>query len=202
MDNKQEIVIIGGGAAGCFMAILMAKRGYHVNIYETSTKEQIINLASKRSFNMTLYGYAEQILKETGLWKCLEPNLLMLKGSMTQFNRDSKPIFTQADIPYYTISRAHLTQTLLQETERNSLISIHYHTTLVSINRQEKTIIVSNLHSKKNTVIHCDVILGADGVNSLVRPFLQQGQKTSHLQKYGEWEYKQFIITEEQAKKN
>jgi len=46
-----------------------------------------------------------------------------------------------------------------------------------------------------------DVLIGADGANSLVRAFIQQGQHTDHQQEYAAWSYKQFTLSVEMVEK-
>src|SRR5260221_1934260 len=93
-DNKKAITIIGAGLGGCFLALLLAKRGYQVKLYERLPKEDICDTASKRSYNITIYGYAIQKLKEEKLWTYIEPHLLPLAGSQTQIRNNTKPIYS------------------------------------------------------------------------------------------------------------
>jgi kynurenine 3-monooxygenase len=202
--KKQTITIIGAGITGCFLAILLAKRGYSVDIYERLSYDEMLHGTENKSFNITFYGYAVQALKKLDLWKVIEPQVITLKGSLTQVTKYAPPIFSQFDdktMPYYTVSRLKLLNTLLAQAMLYPQISFHFATSLLSINRQDKTILVENRQSHKVSNIVCEVVFGADGANSLVRGFLQQGQESQHSQEYATWNYKQITITKDVAMK-
>jgi len=202
--KNKKIAIVGCGLAGSFLAVLLANRGYKVTIYDRFSQEEITKESSKRSYNIILYGYALELLKEAGLWEVVHPYLFELKGSITHIPYASQRIKNITDskkMPYYIISRARLAGILLEQAARHKLVSIHYQTILQSINRHDKTIIMQNDKTKKQGIISCDVVIGADGTNSLTRTFLQLGQQTNHVQEYAEWVYKQFLLSPKTVEK-
>src|SRR5579859_6827888 len=145
--KKSTFTIVGAGLAGCFMAILLAKRGYNVVIYERFSKDELLNNSSKRSFNITFYAYAVYAFKEAGLWNIIEPLLIPLKGSLTQVKPRAKPIFYKfgyKHIIYYCVERANLSKTLIQQASLSPLITFHFATSVLLINRQDKTMLVKN----------------------------------------------------------
>jgi kynurenine 3-monooxygenase len=92
-------------------------------------------------------------------------------------------------------------EVLVKEAQKNPQITFHFETELISIDRYEHTMSVKNIKSNKQVTVKCDVIFGADGVNSKVRGFLQHGQASKHIQEYASWGYKQIEINKEFAEK-
>ncbi len=202
--QKPPITLIGAGLAGCFLAILLAKRGYKVEIYERASQADITDIASKRSFNITIYGYAVQVLKEAGLWDVISPNILTLKGSYTQVRKNAEPIYAAMDeekTPYYSVQRARLLEILVRQAMKHPLITIHFDTSLLAIDRYEKTMVIRNDKTNKVSQVTCNVIFGADGANSAVRSFIQMGQQSEHTQEYATWSYKQIMFPKASLKK-
>ncbi|HSX10003.1 MAG TPA: NAD(P)/FAD-dependent oxidoreductase [Candidatus Saccharimonadales bacterium] len=201
--KKAHITIVGGGLGGSFLAILLANRGYKVTLYEKLTKEAISDTNTKRSYNITFRSFGISMLKEAGVWETLRPHLLPLKGSYTKLSKNADPIYSFIDEnknDYLAVSRTALLTVLMDEMTKNSLISLHFNTSLLSINKHDKTIIIQDNKTKKIETKQADIIIGADGANSTVRLFLQQGQDSYHSQEYSTGGYKQFTITKNRVK--
>lgn len=202
--NKPRITIIGSGLAGSFLAVLFAKRGYTVDIYERFSKEEIFDSNAKRSYNITFYGQGIAIIKQAGIWDIIKPQLYQLSGGSTQLSKYSKPILTSINNEksnYFATSRSALIALLIQHAASFPHVTFHFNTALVAIDRYKKTMVVQNMQTQKIDTIATPVIIGADGTNSLVRPFMQQGQNTTHTQEYSHGGYRQFVITKEQVEK-
>ena len=178
-SKKTPITIIGAGLVGCFMAILLAKRGYKVSIYERSSKSEFDNPISSRSFNMTFQDFGTNSLKEAGVWEIIQSIILPLDGSITKVEKNAKPIFSRVakDIPYFTVTRTSLAKKFVEYLQQNPLVTFHFDMTLVSLNRYEKTLLFQHTKSKTQATVTYDFLLGADGINSQVRMFLQQGRE-------------------------
>src|SRR5882724_2558581 len=201
-DKKPTITIIGAGIAGCFFAILLSKRGYNVEIYERFSEDEVCNNASKKSYNVVFYGYGISILKKVGLWEIIEPILVKIVGSVTQVSQNPPSSrFNQTDIPYFAMQRSQLLQIFINEAKKSQRVTFHFDTTLIAVSRKKRKMFIQNTKSNKYRTVTCNVIIGADGVHSQVRTFLQQGQETSHRQEYLPWEYKQIYLKKEFVEK-
>lgn len=201
-NKKPTITIIGAGLTGCFMATLLAKRGYKVSIYERFSKKEILHNSSKRSFNLTFYNYAVQAFKKADLWNDVKPILVNLEGSTTQVTPHSAPVFVRFnndEMSYFTVERTQLLKILVQRVLKNSKITIHFEKELLSIDRHRKTMTVKDITSNITSTIPCEVILGCDGVNSQVQLFIQQGQQVQNTQEFASWNYKQISLSKKQA---
>lgn len=202
--KKNKIVLIGAGLSGSFLATLLANRGYTIELFEKFSKKEIFDTNSKRSYNITFLGYGIDMFKKANLWETIRPHMHPLTGTSTQLSKNLKPINTRTldkKNEYYGISRAKLLYSMLEQLAKNPSVTIHFNSTLLSIDRYQKEIFIQNTETKKIETISCDVVIGTDGANSLVRPFLQQGQNTNHIQEYSQGGYIQFIISNEQIKK-
>lgn len=201
--RKSVITIIGGGISGCFLALQLAKKGFCVQVYEKSTFEEIKKNSSKRSFNITFYGYAQRVFHKVHLWKALVPIVTRLDGIVTHIPYSHYTNFSRFDseIPYFAVERARLLELLIKLAIKEKAISFHFQTSVLSIDKQTKTMLVLDLQSQKYTTVLCDVIIGADGVHSLVRQVLQDGQETRHIQEIASWSYKQVRFPKDIADK-
>ena len=199
--RKQPVTIIGAGLTGCFLSMLLAKRGFKVNIFEKlhENPKGPIN----KSYSLTFYGYATRALKMAGIWKKVKKILVRLDGSQTYLSKSPGPVFAKfgKGIPYYAVSRGSLLECFRQIARSMANIRFHYESALIFIDRKDKSIFIQNTLSKKIRRYSSSVIFGADGVSSTVRQFIQKGQQSSQIQEYSDWFYKQVSLSKSTVQK-
>lgn len=201
-QNKSHITIVGAGLAGSFLSVLFAKRGYKVTVYERMTRQETLE-PSKRSINISFHNYGAEALKTVGVWEEIKRGCIVLEGSVTKlpFYRPIYASFTNLNLDYYSAKREKILTALIKKAETYPNITFSFNTALLNIDRLEKKIVIKNLRSGKMSVFPVDVLIGADGVNSTVRAFLQQGQHTRHDQNQTGWEYRQVVFSPDTVRK-
>lgn len=201
-QKKSHITIIGAGLSGCFLAILLAKRNYKVTIYEKLSRKETLGV-SKRSINISFHNYTADALKKVGVWKEVKTGILPLEGSVTRlpFYKPIYASFANLHLDYFSARREKLLHALINKAATYANITFAFDTAVISVDKYEKKIVLQNLRSKKYKTVETDLLIGADGVNSTVRAFLQQGQHTLHSQNQVGWEYKQIAFSIETANK-
>ena len=193
--KKEKIVIIGAGMAGTLMAIGLAQRGYKVDVYEKFSQDEQSEEASNRSFNLTFYHRGIDTYKKAKLWHVVKPIMKILEGSAAHSSYGT--VYTKYDMvekPQYVVERPDLVRVLLQEAFTYPQITFHFETAFISLDRRKKTVTIQDLKTKKITTIPAEIVIGADGVNSRVRPLLQEGQSAKFERDIFAWTYKQAII--------
>lgn len=202
MDNKKKkITIIGSGLAGSYFAILLAKKGYTVDIYEKFTEKEIADrYTTNRSYNLTFYDYGVEALKEAGVWEKIKHSLVTLDGSVAQIGQNP-PVQIPKDCNFFfTVQRAALLRILIQEGEGYPNLTFHFGKALIELDREQKHFTIQDVITKKNNQIPYDVLIGADGIHSPVRMYMQAGQLATTKKEYADWEYKQIHIDKKHAK--
>ena len=87
LKNKQNITIVGAGLAGVYAAILFAKEGFKVNVFEKLSEKDTIDANSKRSYNLTFYKFAETLFKKQNIWDQIIPYTIRLDGAVTTIGK-------------------------------------------------------------------------------------------------------------------
>lgn len=193
IPRKSKIAIIGSGFAGCFLAILLAKRGFKVDIYEKALESDVISNASKKTFNITFYKYAADILKKEKLWDKIQSILIRLEDIVSYMAYKENPIMVHLkdEDHNYTIDRARLLQIFIKQAKSYPLITFRFHTKLLSLDIKNKTIKTEDCFSNKQNTVFYDVVFGADGVHSVVRQSIPQEKPKKEIKQYANWTYKQ-----------
>jgi 2-polyprenyl-6-methoxyphenol hydroxylase-like FAD-dependent oxidoreductase len=167
-NSIQKAIIIGGGIAGPCMALFLKKIGINSQIFEASSSHEGIgaglNIASNGMSVLAELGLAEKIISvgsvaKDGVMKNSKGKLL----AKFKFTNTEKYIY-----PNVNIKRLAVTEQLLRELESNS-IEVYYNKKLVSIIQNENEV---EAHFSDGSVVKGDILIGADGVRSIVRNFV------------------------------
>lgn len=195
---KEKIVIIGSGMAGCFMALILARKGYNVDLYEQGPDVRKKRTESGRSFNITLYYRGILALKKVGLWPQIKDISTLTTGNVAHY-KEGANIYDAYDAHdtevLYTVHRNRLNSALLDIVGQQKQIRTFFNTKCVGIDKTNKTILFQKMGSKKLITVRADRIIGADGVNSTVRGEMQKSIPSSYAQTYEDWGYKEVNIS-------
>jgi kynurenine 3-monooxygenase len=202
--HGQHIVISGAGLAGCFLAYLLGKEGYKVTVIESRTDFRRGMTDYGKSFNLTLYYRGIRAIKKADLWDDIKKIITPVKGNVCHIDT-SKARFD----PYehtnkqvlYTVHRSALNIILLKKAARLKNVSFVFNTKCVGVDKANRTLLLSNNSSKKVKSLKADIIIGADGVNSVIRSEIQRGQSSQHRQEYSDWGYKEVRVSPKLAKR-
>jgi len=176
--TSSKIAIIGGGISGLSLSLFLKQSGFEPVVYEANQPKVDM------SGGLQVAPNGMSVLKELNLVsKVIEAGA---KNIGVRFYNHTgtllcSPVYQEPEKyghPAVNLSRSHLQQILLEECERNH-VEIQYGKRLKNIffAETERPIAVFENHLE----IPCDLIVGADGVNSEVRGCLfPNGPRPSH----------------------
>jgi len=171
----MTIDIIGGGIGGLTIAIALQKKGIDVRVFEQAKKIKPVGAG------IILANNAMQVYEKLGLRKEIEQSGNPI-SSVNITDIQLKPI-SSIDLKYFeekhrvqniAIHRGTLQQILINQLNKNSLKLDH---SLTNIEKTGKEYI---LQFKNGQTISSSIILGADGLNSVVRNQLFSENKIRH----------------------
>ncbi|SEQ69519.1 2-polyprenyl-6-methoxyphenol hydroxylase [Amphritea atlantica] len=170
MSNIDRIAIVGAGVAGMALAILAAKQGYQVSLYERGSQ------VSSMGAGVTLWPNAVYIMQQMGL----EKELMHLGGTprlMRQFNQQGV-LLGELDIETMNSLSGFTSVTILR---RDLMKLLDSALDGLGVERQFNcTITPEAITGLKQDF---DLVVGADGrMHSVVRQVLYQGQITPRYQ--------------------
>lgn len=198
--NSNEVTIIGAGPAGAYMAISLAKIGYKVHVYEAREDLRQQSAYASKSFNITLYRRAIEAFKTVGIWEGVQEQAVQVTGNVCHFANKHSELYgfkKRKNEVLYTIQRDHLANLLLDMAEVQENITISFNKKCVLIDRYKKLLQFEDTKTGAIEKKEYSLLIGADGVNSVVRPIIQAGQDTVHKLEYTAWGYKEVSLTKE-----
>lgn len=172
----KKILIVGGGLVGSLLAVMMKKRGHHVEIFEKRTDPRLNKNTSGRSINLIVTSRGLHALKSVGLYEEALKLTVAVTGRMMHSKKGELTYQAYGRDPSecnYSISRSDLNNFLLERAEALD-IPIHFNKTLTNIDLQKKQA------SFQNETTSYDVLFGTDGAGSETRALLKR--KLEHFE--------------------
>ncbi|WP_129774987.1 FAD-dependent oxidoreductase [Peristeroidobacter soli] len=119
--RNEPITVVGAGLAGTLLAIILARRGHRVRLYERQDDMRRVLLDAGRSINLALAARGIRALELAGVMRQVEPELVPLPGRMLHDLSGGLTFVPYGQRPeevIYSVSRPGLNRILLDAAEQ------------------------------------------------------------------------------------
>jgi kynurenine 3-monooxygenase len=184
--TQQTITLIGGGLVGALLAQLLAKRGFHVEVFEKRPDPRRAGFVGGRSINLALAERGLQALRTAGLADDVLQRAVMMRGRMVH------PINGASGLQRYgvddseviwSVSRGGLNMLLLDAAEAAG-VRFHFGQGLATADLDARRITLIDDEGAQRQH-DAAVLIGADGAGSALRAamndYLPLGQRIESL---------------------
>lgn len=158
--------------AGTLLSILLARRGFSVDLYERHADPNSGDRCYALGSNLALGERARHALRTTGLLHQVDALSTPMQGRQIHDRAGhltDQPYGYQACETLYSVRRESLQQCLLYEASNHREITLHFDRHLQEVDWTTKTAVFSQNGNPERYVHDFDVLIGADGANSRVR---------------------------------
>ncbi len=173
----KNITIVGAGLVGSLLAILLAKRGFCVDLFERNPDGRKTGMPIGRSINLALTERGRQPLQLAGVLDAVDEFTLPMLGRQLHY-LDGTEVFQaygkDSSEVNYSVHRARLNHCMLDAAEATNSVTVHFNQALHSIDFENKQVSFSNPESKEISSHDYQVIIGADGAFSAMRDALKK----------------------------
>lgn len=169
--RPQTVNIAGGGLAGALLAVLLARRGIAVRVFERRPDPRTFAGDSGRSINLALAARGIRALEHAGLMAQIQPVMLPMRGRMIH-----EPEATAAPrlLPYgqrdseviYSVGRAALNRVLIEAAARYPQVELHFATTCTAVDPLQASLTVQDNRTGTRREMTEAVTIGTDGAGS------------------------------------
>jgi kynurenine 3-monooxygenase len=166
------IRIVGAGPTGALLAILLAKRGLKIELYESRPDLRLQPAGAGRSINLALADRGIQALKAAGIFDDLEPTLLPMRGRLIHYeNRETafQPYGQRPNEVIYSVSRHRLNQALIEAAAGRPGVQLHFQHRLEGVDFAVNTAQIRDLENDRVLAVPMQPLLATDGAGSAVR---------------------------------
>ena len=199
MAKKEKVIVIGAGLSGPLLAILLAKKGYAVSLYERRPDMRLTNISAGRSINLALSDRGIAPLRKIGMDKAVLKETVAMHGRMIHSisgTTNMQPYSGREGEYINSVSRGGLNIKLMDEAERNN-IPIYFEHRCIHADPETGTTVFIDENTGAEIRETATVVIGTDGAGSAVRNALLKHSnqfRFSFSQEYLEHGYKELHI--------
>jgi kynurenine 3-monooxygenase len=186
MSKQNKIIIVGAGLCGSLLALRLAQRGHKVEVYEKRGDMRLEEVDAGRSINLALSARGLMALDRVGLKKTIAQSCIPMNGRMIHPMAGESflsPYSGRSEDYINSVSRSDLNILLLNEADYNEDVTLHFDTTVRSVDLENATISYTDSKSKELKTDQGSIVIGTDGAGSVVRRSLMS-QTTKLLFNY------------------
>lgn len=167
----RHFTLIGAGLAGSLLAILLARRGWQVDVYEKRGDPRVDGYEGGRSINLALAERGRNALREANAEDAVMRQAVMMRGRMVHFadGRQALQRYGRDDSEViWSIHRGDLNLALLELAEQAGA-RLHFHRALEAVDFDARTATFVDARDAASTVVAFDTVIGTDGAGSALR---------------------------------
>ena len=194
MANDRNITIIGGGLAGALLAILLAQRGWSVDVFERRGDPRVEGYAGGRSINLALAERGLHALRQAGADTAVLAQAVMMRGrfvhplhgepGLQRYGRDDSEVI-------WSINRGELNIVLLNIAESHGA-RLHFDHALEHVDFVDCT--AHFRHHDAVIPFPFRALIGADGAGSTLRTEMAKMQPLGDRTEWLDHGYKELEI--------
>ena len=185
--NGKSITIIGAGLAGALLAILLARRGWQVDVHEKRGDPRIKGYEGGRSINLALAERGRNALRQADADDEVMEQAVMMRGRMVHFldGRQQLQRYGRDDSEViWSIHRGDLNIVLLDLAEAAGA-RLHFHQRLDSVDFHSRQARFGDDRDGSSNAVQFTALVGADGAGSSLRAAMMKhsdlGERTDFL---------------------
>ena len=192
------MVVVGAGLVGSLWALMLARRGCTVDVYERRPDPRKGPVAGGRSINLALSDRGWKALERAGIADKVREIAMPIEGRLMHavdgsltFQRygleDAKGVFAGDPQCIYSISRANLNKLLVEAAESHEEVRVHFGHKCTDVDLRETSAGVKIQFEGEDGVakeVMASRVFGTDGAFSAVRDRMMRTDRFDFEQRY------------------
>ncbi len=195
-QTRRSITLIGAGLAGALLAILLARRGWDVNVYEKRGDPRIKGYEGGRSINLALAERGRNALRQADADDEVMKQAVMMRGRMvhSQDGRQQLQRYGRDDSEViWSIHRGDLNIVLLDLAEQSGA-HLHFHQRLASVDFEARNAAFVDDRDGWSHAVAFTALVGADGAGSSLRAAMMRQHDLGERTEFLDHSYKELEI--------
>jgi kynurenine 3-monooxygenase len=206
--GQQALNIIGAGLAGALLAVLLARRGFKIALYDRRPDPRETPAEGGRSINLALAARGIRALERAGVMDRIRPLLIPMRGRMVHDLSGAgtlQPYGQREHEVIYSVGRAALNRVLIEEAARHDTVTMRFNQTCIGAIPERNTLCFRESTGNANSAVTYETPLAptiaTDGAGSAVRLSLSASKHVTVREDWLDHDYKELTIPAQTAGK-
>jgi kynurenine 3-monooxygenase len=194
--KTKNIIVVGAGLVGSLLALVLAKRGHRVRVFEHRDDMRRVDMPAGRSINLAISDRGWRALARVGVEDEVRAMALPMKGRRMHATDGAMTFqpYGAGDQCIWSVSRGGLNKLLMERSEEHEGTSFHFGQRVTSVDFDKPAIRVVDEATGEERTEEADHIFGADGAFSAVRLSMMFRGRFDYRQDYLSHSYKELSI--------
>ncbi|MFO7276785.1 MAG: NAD(P)/FAD-dependent oxidoreductase [Pseudomonadota bacterium] len=172
----QRVNIVGAGLAGALLAVLLARRGFEVTLYERRPDPRSGRVERGRSINLALAARGIRALERAGLMDRVRPLLIPMRGRMVHEITGTPKLVPYGQRPeevIHSVGRAALNLLLIEEVAKYPQVKLFFEHTCLGVRPEDDVLQIREDATGRVFETALTPTIATDGAGSAVRASLR-----------------------------
>ncbi|HEV2270300.1 MAG TPA: NAD(P)/FAD-dependent oxidoreductase [Steroidobacteraceae bacterium] len=195
--SDRPLNIVGAGLAGALLAVLLARRGFAIAIYDRRPDPRVAASERGRSINLALAARGIAALEQAGVMERIRPLLIPMRGRMIHSlsgETQLQPYGQRQEEVIYSVSRAELNRVLIEEAARHPRVHLHFRQTCLETQLETGALRLRDEGTGGGCNVSMAPTFAADGAGSAVRASLARAGRISVREDRLDHDYKELTL--------
>jgi kynurenine 3-monooxygenase len=194
---RTPVNIVGAGLAGALLAVLLARRGYQVALYERRPDPRQAQPERGRSINLALAARGMRALERAAVLERIRPLLIPMRGRMVHelSGKVTLQAYGQrAGEVIYSVGRGELNRVLIEEAGRHTGVTVQFNQQCLGADPARNVLRLRDQLTGSEREVALTPAIATDGAGSAVRSALAAHALVSVREEWLDHDYKEFTI--------
>ncbi|MBV8146226.1 MAG: FAD-dependent monooxygenase [Gammaproteobacteria bacterium] len=197
-----RVNIVGAGLAGALLALLLARRGLAVALYERRPDPRQVRPERGRSINLALAARGLRALERAAVLDAVTPLLIPMRGRMVHERGGTAALQAYGQREHeviYSVGRADLNRVLIESAARHAGVSVHFGQQCLGADLDAQRLNFRDIASGREYPLPLAPTIAADGAGSAVRASLTTAGLLRVREDWLDHDYKELSIPAQAA---
>ncbi len=195
--RDQPVNVIGAGLAGALLAVLLARRGFKVNLFEKRPDPRSTLAEHGRSINLALAARGIRALERAGMMARRLPLLIPMRGRMIHEHSGATSLLPYGQREHeviYSVGRAPLNRLLVEDAARYPRVTMHFGQTCIGVDAKSNALRFRETSTGREHEVPLAPTIAADGGGSAVRRSLAAAGLLEDSEEMLDHDYKELTL--------